>query len=103
MVSSPDLTYDKGYLSLLSNLGSLLAIITCSAPVVYGFFRKLWEESSIRRRVSLIVNFSNRSSLIDPRKRNSTFISRLRMLRRNKPAIAAEGKKDSQLDSDGQV
>lgn len=61
-VSSPDLTYDKGYLSLLSNLGALVAIATCSAPVAYSFFQRLWKDSSLQYISSQIVHFAGRSS-----------------------------------------
>lgn len=39
LVSSTDLTYDKGYLSLLSNVGSLIGIIGCSGPAISVFLR----------------------------------------------------------------
>ena len=40
-VSSPDYTYSKGYLGLLSVLGALLSIITCCSPGINFFVRKI--------------------------------------------------------------
>lgn len=100
MVSSPDLTHDKGYLSLLSNLGALVAITTCSAPVAYSFFQRLWKDNYLQYIVSRLAHFGSRSSLFSSQKRNAMFMSHLRKLRRNKLAIAARGKKYNQLDAE---
>ena len=45
MVNSTDYTYSKGYLGLLSVLGALLSVITCSAPSLVPLVRevsRLW-------------------------------------------------------------
>lgn len=84
MVLSPDLTHDKGYLSLLSNLGALLAITTCCAPVAYSLFQRLWKDNYLQYIFSRLAHFGSRSSLFSSQKRSAMFMSHLQKLRRNK-------------------
>lgn len=103
MVSSPDLTYDKGYLSLLSNLGALVAITTCSAPAIFSLCRRLSEDSFSQRSVFRIVRSGSRSLLLHFSKGSSMFTSHLRNMGRNKSSVAAGAAKDKQMDSDDEV
>ncbi|KAH8690657.1 hypothetical protein BGW36DRAFT_389127 [Talaromyces proteolyticus] len=54
LVSSTDLTHDKGYLSLLSNLGALLAITCCSAPAISAYFVR--RQGGFIRRTAAQIN-----------------------------------------------
>lgn len=102
MVSSPDLTYDKGYLSLLSNLGALVAITTCSAPAVFSLCRRLWEDGFLRS-VFRFVHLGSSSLLLKFSRLSGMFMSHLQTLGGTKSSIAAGGTKNKQIDSDDEV
>jgi hypothetical protein len=58
LVTSTDLTHDKGYLSLLSNTGALIAVISCSEPAISAFFVRR-QSHLIRRTATRIESFYN--------------------------------------------
>jgi hypothetical protein len=56
LVSSSDLTYGKGYLSLLSNVGALIGIIGCCGPALSAIFIRYNVFQRTATRIGSIYN-----------------------------------------------
>ncbi|OKL55543.1 hypothetical protein UA08_09235 [Talaromyces atroroseus] len=87
LVSSTDLTYGKGYLSLLSNVGALTGIIGCCGPALSAFFGQ-YHRTMFQRTATRIGSIYNAAtSWFEPRLPTLSFNDKVFVSIHDNPSI----------------